>query len=114
MIVPDRGGEKSMVRALFFHENRIRLLDMPGRDPLQADRTDRKGAADDLFAGNRWCVICLQAISPLPLSGKLTSMSKRHIALAHMINFYHNCCVQLNLFMIFSMNFLKKNYTDQK
>ncbi len=50
MVAPDRGGEKSVFRALFFHENRSFCLDMAGRDPLQADRADRKGAADDVSA----------------------------------------------------------------
>jgi hypothetical protein len=51
MIAPDRGGEKSMFRAFFFHKNRSLRLDMAGRYPLQADRADRKGAADDVSAG---------------------------------------------------------------
>jgi hypothetical protein len=51
MIAPDRGGEKPVRRALFYHENRSLRLDMTGRDPFQADRTDRKGAADDVSAG---------------------------------------------------------------
>jgi hypothetical protein len=40
-----------MFRALFFHENCNPGLDMGCRDPLQADRADRKGAADDVSAG---------------------------------------------------------------